>query len=82
MFKRKPARSGKARSSSKVRSKAARSGQHTNLIAMVSNWRSSAGSVENLDLVRNAGAGGTDLGASVKGNVTTLAHPHPVNRGV
>jgi hypothetical protein len=40
MFKRKPARSGKARSSSKIRSKAARSGQHTNLIAMVSNWRS------------------------------------------
>jgi hypothetical protein len=44
--------------------------------------RNSAGSVEDLDLVRDAGAGGTGLSASVKGNMTTLAHPHPVNRGV
>jgi hypothetical protein len=44
--------------------------------------RNSAGSVEDLDLVRDAGAGGTGLSASVKVNMTTLAHPHPVNRGV
>jgi hypothetical protein len=84
MSKRKRGRAAKAQASSTVRPKAARSGEHTNLIATVSNWRS----VTPVARWRGVGSGARCRCGRhrsqrfCKREYDHVGTPQPVNRGV